>query len=818
MAQGTRTDYERASNLRRLTEHKVFRERVAPHWLPGNNQFWYRVETGPETHEFVFVDAVRGTREPAFDHARLAAALVAAGLTNATPRNLPLTDLGWLPAEHRLEFAAGGRTWRCDLATYRLEAQPAAPPAPRPAVPRELPRASTRTGAETALTFINRTPAEVELFWLDPDGQRQSYGRLAAGGERHQHTFAGHVWLVVDHLRNELGLFQAQAEAQTVEIRPDGKAPTTVTVPPPPAVLPGLSPDGRWIAGIKDQNVVVTNRQTGGVITLSHEGTATDGYGERFWWSPDSTKLVALRTKQGQERKVYLIESSPKDQLQPRLHWYEYLKPGDRIPQDQPHLFDVGARREIPLNNELFSNPWSIENVRWEPDGKRFTFVYNQRGHQVLRIIAIDAGSGAARTVVNEESSTFIDYAFKQYAHYLDATGEVIWMSERDGWNQLYLYDAHSGRVKNQITAGDWVVRGVDRVEDQPRRLWFRAGGIRPGQDPYYIHYCRINFDGSGLVVLTEGDGTHTADFSPDRRFFVDTWSRVDQPPVIELRRSEDGQKVCDLERADWSRLLATGWRPPERFVAKGRDGATDIYGVLYRPTNFDPNTKYPVVEQIYAGPQDAYVPKAFHPFYPAQELAELGFIVVQIDGMGTSWRSKRFHDVCWQHLADAGFPDRILWLKAAAAQYPQMDLTRVGIYGGSAGGQNAMRALLDHGDFYKVAVADCGCHDNRMDKIWWNELWMGWPVGPQYAENSNVTQADRLQGKLLLVVGELDRNVDPASTMQVVNALVKADKDFDLLVVPGAGHGAAETPYGKRRRADYFVRNLLGVEPRSTP
>jgi dipeptidyl aminopeptidase/acylaminoacyl peptidase len=273
---------------------------------------------------------------------------------------------------------------------------------------------------------------------------------------------------------------------------------------------------------------------------------------------------------------------------------------------------------------------------------------------------------------------------------------------------------------------------------------------------------------------------------------------------------------VSELTRGDWSALLETGWKVPERFVAKGRDGTTDIYGVIYRPTNHDPAKKYPVIESIYAGPHGAHVPKRFSSFHWTQSLTELGFIVVQIDGMGTNWRSKAFHDVCWKNLADAGFPDRILWMKAAAGKDPSMDVSRVGIYGGSAGGQNALGALLFHPEFYKAAAADCGCHDNRMDKIWWNEAWMGWPIGPHYAEQSNVTNAHKLQGKLLLTVGELDHNVDPSSTMQVVNALIRADKDFELIVFPGADHGAGGSPYGDRRRRDFFVRNLLGVEPRS--
>jgi len=410
--------------------------------------------------------------------------------------------------------------------------------------------------------------------------------------------------------------------------------------------------------------------------------------------------------------------------------------------------------------------------------------------------------------VVEEKSPTFIDYSQKGYLHWLDDTGELLWASERDGWNHLYLYDTKTGAVKTQVTRGPWVVRGVERIDAEQRVAWLRVMGTRASEDPYHFHLARVNLDGTGLKVLTEGDGTHKWDWSPDQRSFIDTWSRVDQPPVIELRRASDGQRMCELERADASALLATGWRGPERFVAKGRDGKTDIHGIIFRPQNFDASKKYPVIEQIYAGPHDFFVPKAWSRFGGQQALADLGFVVVQIDGMGTNWRSRAFHDVCFKNLKDGGFPDRIAWMRAAATTRPWMDLTRVGIFGGSAGGQNALAAVLFHGDFYKAAVADCGCHDNRMDKIWWNEAWMG-EMGPHYADNSNVTHAKNLTGKLLLSVGELDKNVDPASTMQVVNALIKADKDFDLIVMTGAGHGSGSSPYGKRRRDDFFIRHL---------
>jgi dipeptidyl aminopeptidase/acylaminoacyl peptidase len=575
------------------------------------------------------------------------------------------------------------------------------------------------------------------------------------------------------------------------------------------------SPNGKWTVVVSDYNLALRSIEDKNDTPLTTDGTKDDAYQPTVFWSPDSEKVVGLKTKSGDSRVVTIVESSPRDQLQPKVITYPYLKPGDNIPLTKPHLFHVGDKKEIPSSDGLFPNPWSVDQVRWRPDSAELTFRYNQRGHQVLRIVGVNAETGEARAIVDEQSKTFIDYAGKSYEHYMPATDELIWMSERDGWCHLYLYDLKSGAVKNQITHGEWVVRGVDRVDDKARQIWFKAGGIVPGQDPYYVHQCRVNFDGSGLLVLTEGDGTHVVQWSPDNKHLIDSYSRVDLPPITTLRSASDGRLICELEKADWSALLATGWKTPERFVAKGRDGSTDIYGVIIKPTNFDPAKKYPVIEHIYAGPQSAFVPKRFQGYSSMQGMAELGFILVQIDGMGTSQRSKAFHDVCCKNLGDAGFPDRILWMKAAAETRPWMDLSHVGIYGGSAGGQNTLGGLLTHPEFYHVGVADCGCHDNRMDKIWWNELWMGWPIGPHYAEQSNVTLAPRLQGKLMLTVGELDRNVDPASTMQVVNALIKANKDFDFLIVPGGGHGSGESPYAARRRQDFFVRNLLGVEPR---
>ena len=816
-AQGTKADYERSRGLRRLTANKVFKSRVKPNWLADNVRFWYRNDLADGMCEFVLVDAVKGTRQPAFDHEKMATSLGKALGKEADARRLPIDALEYNDDAGAVFVHSEGKIWRCDLQTYELrEAKGEEKPA-RQLEPQESFRPKETNGEETSLTFINRTNDEVEIFWIEAEGKRQSYGKIKPGDKLLQHTYGGHAWLASDPQGKTLGIYQAEDQPASVVIDGSQKLPE-----PPrgrrsrgPKSENGTSPDGQWQAVLKDHNVYLRDTESHEEFALSEDGTTEDEYSGDFSWSPDSKKLVVLRTKKGDDRKVYYVESSPKDQLQPKLHSYDYLKPGDKIPLSKPQLFDVAGRKHISVSDELFSNPWSVTDVHWDGDSGRCMFLYNQRGHQIMRVLAADAATGQVQTVVDEQSPTFIDYSSKQFLRYLDESGELIWMSERDGWNHLYLYDAKSGEVKNQITKGEWVVRRVDKVDPEKRQIYFYAGGIRPGQDPYYLHYCRVNFDGTGLTVLTEGDGTHTIKPSPDQRFFIDTFSRVDLPPVNELRRMEDGSLVCKLEEADWSELLKTGWKVPERFVAKGRDGTTDIYGVIYRPTNLDPSKKYPVIELIYAGPQDSFVPKAFSPLHSPQTIAELGFVLVQIDGMGTSNRSKKFHDVCWKNLGDSGFPDRILWMKAAAEKYPYIDTTRVGVYGGSAGGQSAAGAVLAFGDFYKVAVADCGCHDNRMDKIWWNEQWMGWPLGPHYEEQSNVTQARKLQGKLMLMVGEMDENVDPASTMQVVNALIKADKDFELIVFPGKGHGAGSSPYGDRRRNDFFVRHLLGVEPR---
>ncbi len=389
----------------------------------------------------------------------------------------------------------------------------------------------------------------------------------------------------------------------------------------------------------------------------------------------------------------------------------------------------------------------------------------------------------------------------------------MIYASERDGWRHLYLIDARTGAVKNPITKGEYVVRGIDKIDEEKRQVWFSAGGKNADQDPYFLHFYRVNFDGTGLVALTEGNGNHTVQYSPDRRFFIDTYSRVDMAPVHELRNAADGKRICQLEQADIRALEATGWKPPEVFVAKGRDGKTDIWGVIHRPKDFDPNKKYPVIESIYAGPQGSFVPKSFSAGPPVRVAHRRR---VSSSPRWTGWgrpiAPRRFTTSAGITSRTPVFPTGFSGIRRLPGKTRRTTSAAWGSSAGRLAGRIRRERVLFHPEFYKVAVSSCGCHDNRMDKASWNEQWMGFPVGPWYAESSNIDNAAKLRGKLLLIVGEMDTNVPPESTMRLVDALIKAGKDFELLVVPGANHGNGG-PYGQRRMHDFFVKHLLGGE-----
>lgn len=576
---------------------------------------------------------------------------------------------------------------------------------------------------------------------------------------------------------------------------------------------PVTSPDGKYVAFIKNDNICVREVATGKETQLSQDGTPGNYYSSYIQWSPDSKLVAAFRIRPAQKRYVYYVESSPADQLQPKLHKQEYAKPGDELAFKVPCIYGVENGKRLIPSTDLFSHQYEIYALQWNSDSKGITFEYNERGHKVYRVLEVSAEDGSVRPLIEEKEEKYVNYP-RIFRHFLADGKRIIWSSERDNYNHLYMYDRATARPTHQITKGEWYVREVQYVDEENQQIYFSANGMNKDEDPYLIHYYRIGFDGKGLTALTPEEGMHKAWYSSDYKYLVDVYSKVDQAPVAVVRSAADGKIVMPLEKADIAQLTANGWKAPEVFTAKGRDGKTDMWGIIYRPSNFDPAKKYPVIEYIYSGPGDQYVPKTFSSYnWWMTSLAELGFIVVQIDGMTTSFRSKEFEEVCYKNLKDAGLPDHIAWIKAAAQKYPYMDIDRVGIFGCSAGGQESTTAVLLHPEFYKAAYSACGCHDNRMDKIWWNELWMGYPVDDSYKECSNVENAHLLQRPLMLVVGEMDDNVDPASTMQVVNALIKANKDFELVVIPGAHHTMGED-FGEHKRYDFFVRNLMGVNP----
>lgn len=816
-AQGKKADYERAESLDRRVADKVTREQIQPQWR-SDGSFWYRVKTGlGQQYQWVNVNPHDGKKTVVIDSADLKNAIDAA--RSPKPAGNIIDGIETVKTDTaKFRLRLGGQWWLWQVSQKLLSIDSDQTSSANRSGQPAGPRASLRQGAETFITLVNKTGGNAHLQWIDPDGKPKGYGHIPPTQERRQHTFGGHVWRVFDDAGNDLLWIEAEDTPARFEINAAAAPAQNATAK---AQTPKKKRSGRNSSNsagieIRDFNIIRKLADKPEPIQLTTDGSQSNAYQGPLLVSPDGKFLVASRVKPEQKHIVTIVESSPADQLQPKTIEFQYLKPGDEIEQARPVLFDLSANNAIAIDPTLVNNPWSLSEWHWAEDSSELYFLYNQRGHQVVRLVGLNPVTGKLRTVAEEKYETFVDYPNKIWMHWLEGSKKLLWMSERSGWNHPYLIDVAKGDVEKPLTSGDWLVRKVEKVDEQAKRIWFYAAGYYKDQDPYYQHLASVGFDGSDLKFHTSADGNHTVSFSPDGKFLLDRYSRVDLPPVHDLIESATGKLISRLESADATSLTSAGWTVPERFKTMGRDGKTEIHGVIYRPSNLDPSRKYPVVEEIYAGPHGAFVPKSWGLQMRQHKLAELGFVVVQIDGMGTNWRSKAFHDVASRNLADAGYPDRKIWIKEAARTRPWMDLTRVGIYGGSAGGQNAMRALIDHHDFYKVAVADCGCHDNRMDKIWWNELWLGWPVGPQYEANSNTVHAHRMQGRLLLIVGELDRNVDPASTMQVVNALVRANKEFEHLIVPGAGHGAAETPYGSRRRTDFLVRHLMGVEPRS--
>jgi len=600
------------------------------------------------------------------------------------------------------------------------------------------------------------------------------------------------------------------------------------------------SPDGRRLAFIRDFNLWVRDLTSGKDTQLTKDGVKDFGYAtdNAGWtrsnrpvllWSPDSKKIATFQHDSRGVGEMYLVHTTVGH---PTLEAWKYPLPGDdKIFQIERVVIDVDNARVIrlrmapdPHRSSLCDHvecDGSFADVEWSADSNQLAFVSSSRDHKRATFRVADAAKGNVRDVIEEKVTTYFEGGKNRPNwRFLPGSHEVIWFSERDNWGQLYLYDLQTGNLKGSITSGEGNVAQILRVDEKNRLVYFLAVGKEKGRDPYFGHLYRAGLDGKNLTLLTPEDATHDVSMSPSGRFLADRYSKPDMTPTLVLRDSS-GKLLETLERADASRLLAKGWKPVTPITVKARDGMTDLYGLLYKPTDFDPGKRYPIVNHIYPGPQSGSV--GSRNFSAArgdsQALAELGFIVVEIDGMGTPFRSKQFQDAYFGNMGDNTLPDQVAAMKELAQRYSWIDLDRAGIWGHSGGGYAAADAMFRYADFFKVGIAEAGNHDNRNYEDDWGEKWQGLLIRrsdgtTNYDNQANQLVARNLKGKLLLVHGTTDSNVPPDNTLLVVNELIKANKDFDLLLLPNRNHGFGNEPYMIRRRWDYFVKNLLGVEP----
>jgi dipeptidyl-peptidase 4 len=600
------------------------------------------------------------------------------------------------------------------------------------------------------------------------------------------------------------------------------------------------SPDKKRTAFIRDYNLWVRDLASGKETQLTKDGTKDFGYAtdNAGWthsdrpivrWSPDSKKIATYQQDQRGVGEMYLLETRVGH---PSLQAWKYPLPGDPvvttiqrviIDVDDPHVVRLqmppDQHRSTLCDDLACRGEW--EDVQWSADHAQVAFVSTSRDHKREQLRIADASTGVIRDVLEETVPTFFESGNGRVNwRYLPESNEIVWFSERDNWGQLYLYDLATGKLKNQITSGEGNVTQLLRVDQKNRMLYFLGVGREKNRDPYFVHLYRIGFDGKNLALLTPEDATHEVSLSPSGRYFVDSYSKPDVPSVTLLRDAE-GKLVANIEKTDLSRLVAAGWKPPQPIVVKARDGVTDLYGLMFKPVSFDPSKKYPIVNQIYPGPQTGSVgSRNFSAAHgDAQALAELGFIVVEIDGMGTPWRSKKFHEAYFGDMGDNTLPDQVAGMRQLAQRYSWIDIDRAGIWGHSGGGYAAADAMFRYPDFFKVGISEAGNHDNREYEDDWGEKWQGLLQpkaggGDNYDSQANQNIAKNLKGHLLLAHGTMDDNVPPSNTMLVVNELIKANKDFDLLLLPNRTHRFANEPYMVRRRWDYFVRYLLGAEP----
>jgi len=733
----TAADYEHAEKFLGYNTTPLVFHKVHATWV-SDDRFWYR-DNGPGGIEFVLYDAAKGTHRPAFDHAKVAAALSAAATKRYEANQLPFLSFEFSPDQKAISFSLRGQNWKCDL--------------------------------------------------------------------------------------------QANTCATEEKVREGGTA-----------AAPGVkSPDGKSVAFIRDWNLWLRDITSGKETQLTTDGVKDFGYAtdNAGWvhsdrpillWSPNSKKIATFQQDQRGTGDMYLVETKVGH---PKLEAWKYPLPGDEVVTTiQRVIIEVDGpkvvRLQIPpdehrstLCDDVACRGGEWADVEWSPDATHLGFVSTSRDHKREQLRVADAATGAVRDVMEETAATqFESGQGRVNWHYLPGSNEVIWCSERDGWSHLYLYDLGTGQLKNRITSGEWAITQVLRVDEKKRLIYFLADGAEKG-NPYFTHLYRIGFDGNGLTLLTPEGANHEVAMSPSGQFFVDSYSKADAPSIT-LVRDENGKVVSTVAQEDISHLLAAGWKPPIPITVKARDGVTDLYGLMYEPTNLDRTKKYPIINNIYPGPQGGSVHgwSFSEASGDCQALAELGFVVVQIEGMGNPLRSKKFHDFYYANMGDNTLPDQIAGMQQLAAKYPWIDIDRAGIWGHSGGGYATADAMFRYPDFFKVGISESGNHDNREYEDDWGERYQGLLTKnadgtTNYDDQANENLANNLKGHLLLAHGTMDDNVPPYNTLLVVDALIKANKDFDLLLLPNQHHGyGAESSYMMRRRWDYFVRYLQSAEP----
>ena len=776
----TTADYQRAESRLAyktvpLVDHAV--DRVT--WLKTNpapvtgDRFWYK-DTADGVTTFMLVDADKKSKAPAFDHQKMASALQAAGIRNANAATLPVSDLEFADRDSTLIVTVRGERYRCALPAYTCAKQPV-PPAHQQAKANGQPEGGVSATATGGNAGMSTNP-------------------VAAA-----------------------------------PLRP-GRDEAVV------------SPDGKRAAFIRDWNLWVRDVTTGEEKPLTTDGATNYGYAtdNAGWthsnravvvWSPDSKSVATFQQDQRKTGMMYLVSTNVGH---PTLDAWPYPLPGDKdVTMIERVVIDTDSgkltRLKTPpdqhrssLCDDISCRGGGWDDVQWAADGKTLAFLSTSRDHKREDLYMADTSTGAVRPVMNETVSTFFESGNGRVNwRYLSKRNEILWFSERSGWGHLYLYDAGTGALKHPVTAGDWNVTQLLQADEKTGEIVFEGVGREAGWDPYYSATYRAKLDGKAanddLKLLTPENSNHAATLSENGKYLVDLYSTPQTPPVAVLRNAE-GKALLTLATADITRLKATGWQPPVSIKVKARDGKTDLYGLMFKPSNFDATKKYPIVNYIYPGPQTGSVGSRNFSASRGDDmaLAELGFIVVSIDGMGTPWRSKQFHEV--GGLTDNTLPDQVAGMKQLAAQNTWIDINKAGVWGHSGGGDATAAAMFHFPDFFKVGWSESGNHDNRNYEDDWAEKWIGLDDAANkkaYEDQANESFAKNLKGKLMLVHGTMDDNVPPSNTLLVVDALMKAGKDFDLLMVPNAHHGYGDqTYYIARRRWDYFVQNLLGATP----